>query len=89
MYADDQYQSFAIESFHVKLGEDAPEPGYAWIIGEEESRRISELLGQDIRETEFVGMYLSAPPLPCPHCGKDTEVIDWSVPHPSCPCSAY
>ncbi|KAI0704789.1 hypothetical protein C8Q76DRAFT_683865 [Earliella scabrosa] len=65
------------ESIHVKLGEDAAQPGYAWIIGDEEARRISELLGNDIRETEFLGLYLSAPPQPCSHCGKDTEVIDW------------
>ncbi|KAI0704791.1 hypothetical protein C8Q76DRAFT_752836 [Earliella scabrosa] len=68
--------SFAFESFHVKV-EEFTEPIYAWIIGDEEARRISELLGNDIRETEFLGLYLTAPPEPCSHCGKDTEVIDW------------
>ena len=54
-------------------------PSYAWAIGQEEERRISQLLDYDIRDLDFVGFNMNTVPKVCPHCGKETEIYDWCV----------
>ena len=54
-------------------------PVYLWTIGQDEQDRLSALLEADFYDTGVAGTYVTAPPQVCPHCGKETEFIDWSV----------
>ncbi|KAI0750530.1 hypothetical protein C8Q74DRAFT_373981 [Fomes fomentarius] len=66
------------DSYYVEVQDDTLQaPSYAWIIGEDEGRRIGELLDHDMGDLDFLGFNMNTPPLVCPHCGKETEVIDW------------
>ncbi|KAI0737154.1 hypothetical protein C8Q80DRAFT_436071 [Daedaleopsis nitida] len=75
-------KSLPQDSYYVEVKSDGHEgPSYAWAIGEEEERRISELLDHDIRDLDFVGFNMNTVPKICPHCGKETEIYDWYVSH--------
>ena len=55
-------------------------PVYSWMISQDEQERLSALLKADFYDTGVEGTYVTAPPQVCPHCGKETEFIDWQVP---------
>ena len=54
---------------------------YAWFVDSDEEHRLAKLLGleneSDFHELDFLGFYMNSPPKVCPHCGKETEIIDW------------
>ena len=54
---------------------------YAWFVDSDEEHRLAKLLGleheSNFHELDFLGFYVTAPPYPCPRCGKETEFIDW------------
>ncbi|RPD53843.1 hypothetical protein L226DRAFT_433340, partial [Lentinus tigrinus ALCF2SS1-7] len=54
---------------------------YAWFVDADEEQRLAKLLGleseSEFHELDFLGFYATAPPYPCPRCGKETEFIDW------------
>ena len=54
-------------------------PVYSWMISQDEQERLSALLKGDFNDTGIEGTYVTAPPQVCPHCGKETEFIDWRV----------
>ncbi|TFK89919.1 hypothetical protein K466DRAFT_413046 [Polyporus arcularius HHB13444] len=47
------------------------------MIGQDEQERLSALLEADFYDTGVAGTYVTSPPQVCPHCGKETEFIDW------------
>lgn len=55
------------------------QPAYGWTITNDESARLSALLGRNFNETGMGGTYVNTPPRPCTQCGKWTEFIDWYV----------
>ena len=71
-------QYFRVQN--VDAGAQKPTPErYAWPISEDESARLTGLLGYDFDALDMGGTYVGSPPLKCARCGKDTEFIDWCV----------
>ena len=52
-------------------------PTYSWEICQDEQDRLSTMLGQDFYDTGVKGTFVTSEPHICPHCGKETEFIDW------------
>ncbi|RPD75445.1 hypothetical protein L226DRAFT_44635 [Lentinus tigrinus ALCF2SS1-7] len=60
-----------------ELRDEHGSPYYSWMISQDEQDRLSALLKADFYDTGVVSTYVTAPPQTCPHCGKETEFIDW------------
>ncbi len=54
---------------------------YWFVHSDEEERRTIALLGlehmSDYHELDFLGFYVSGPPLSRPRCRKEAEFLDW------------
>lgn len=50
---------------------------WAWPISTDESRRLTDMLGQDFDAVNIGGTYVTTPMTQCKKCGKDHEFIDW------------
>ncbi|RPD75448.1 hypothetical protein L226DRAFT_534357 [Lentinus tigrinus ALCF2SS1-7] len=61
----------------TELHDELDRPVYSWMISQDEEERLSALLEADFHDTGVAGTYVTAPPQTCPHCGKETEFIDW------------
>ena len=52
---------------------------WMWPISEDESKRLTAMLGQDFHDLNIAGTYVNTPITQCPMCGKDNELVDWCV----------
>jgi hypothetical protein len=52
---------------------------WKWPISDNESQRLTVILGQDFNELNIGGTLVNTPIMQCPRCGKDNEFIDWYV----------
>ena len=52
---------------------------WKWPISEDETQRLTTILGQNFSELNIGGTLVNTPIMQCPKCGKDNEFIDWYV----------
>lgn len=50
---------------------------WSWPISTDESRRLTDMLGQNFDAVNIAGTYVTMPMVQCKKCGKDHEFIDW------------
>lgn len=50
---------------------------WMWPISQDETRRLTVMLGRDFKDLNIGGTYVTDLTEQCSICGKDNEFIDW------------